>query len=92
MDRYETQEWESFEWEGPDREYEDREYEDRESYEWESSDRETQAEDEMELVNELLEVTSEQELEQFLGKLFRNAARRWAGPSSRRSAACSAIR
>ena len=67
---WETPEWQSGEWESG--EWETQEWE---TQEWESEGYEA----EMELVTELLEVTSEQELEQFLGKLFRRTAKAVGG-------------
>lgn len=74
MNGYETQEWENLE-----TEFGELENQEWESQEWESESFESQ---EAELVNELLEVASEQELEEFLGKLFRRAAKTVGGAIS----------
>jgi len=85
MTSYETQEWESLEMEGGEWEAQEWETSEWESQEWEAQEWETPEwesegyEAETELVSELLEVTSEQELEQFLGRLFRRTARTVGG-------------
>ena len=86
MSMLENQEWETFEFENP--ELGEWESQEGESQEWESGETgefheqflgETGTHQEMELATELLEVASEEELEQFIGKLIRGAAKAVGG-------------
>jgi uncharacterized protein (DUF697 family) len=80
---FETQEWESLESTGSEwesQEWESQEWESAGAGEWEVFGGEmSSSQHEMELAAELLEITNEEELEQFLGKLIRGAAKAVGG-------------
>ncbi|PVY96377.1 hypothetical protein [Actinomycetospora cinnamomea] len=81
MSAFETHEWESYESLESPGEWESQEWESQEmggSGEWEFGNSEMTSQ-EAELAAELLEITSEEELEQFLGKLIKGAAKAVGG-------------